>query len=253
VKLRYVDPPNPERPFIPARLDDNPYLDQTGYIDSLNQLDAVTRAQLLEGDWTARPAGAKFRREWFEIRDAAPANMSLCRYWDLAATEPKPGTDPDWTAGALVGRTTDGTYGILDIRRLRGTPQTVERVIRQTAQIDRERYGFGVMVRMEQEPGASGVAGVDHYRRTVLQSYDFKGVKVSGPKEVRANPLSAQAEAGNVWLLRGAWIQDWLDEAEAFPGGAHDDQVDAASGAYSEVAGYEPVAVYSLDEWADAE
>ena len=33
-------------------------------------------------------------------------------------------------------------------------------------------------------------------------------------------------------LVRGPWINDFLDEAEAFPGGSHDDQVDSASGAF---------------------
>jgi len=37
--------------FIPARLQDNPYVDQDSYRKSLGYLDAVTRAQLLKGDW----------------------------------------------------------------------------------------------------------------------------------------------------------------------------------------------------------
>lgn len=39
------------RAFIPARLDDNPYLDRQAYAASLNELDPVTREQLLKGDW----------------------------------------------------------------------------------------------------------------------------------------------------------------------------------------------------------
>lgn len=45
------------RPFVPARIHDNPALDANEYIESLNELDSVTRAQLLEGDWTIRPRG----------------------------------------------------------------------------------------------------------------------------------------------------------------------------------------------------
>ncbi|HEY8743980.1 MAG TPA: phage terminase large subunit, partial [Chloroflexota bacterium] len=72
---------------------------------------------------------------------------------------------------------------------------------------------------------------VDHYARRVLAGWTFRGVRSTGPKELRANPVSSAAEAGNVLLVRGAWIGAFLDEAEAFPGGAHDDQVDAVSGA----------------------
>lgn len=45
------------RAFVPARLVDNPYLDQASYIESLDELDEVTRAQLLQGDWSIRQKG----------------------------------------------------------------------------------------------------------------------------------------------------------------------------------------------------
>lgn len=216
------------RPFIPARLEDNPYLDREEYEASLNELDPVTRAQLLKGDWTAKPAGKKFKREWFTIVDSYPAGMRRVRYWDLAATEPKPGKDPDWTAGALLG-ISQGRIYIINIVRLRGTPFDVERLIRQTAELD----GVAVEIWMEQEPGSSGVNTIDHYRREVLQGFTFYGNPASGSKEIRANPVSANAQAGNVYLVRGPWIGDFLTEAEAFPTpNVHDDQIDAVSGAY---------------------
>lgn len=225
VKQRFIV----EKPhlFVPATLDDNPHLDRDEYIRSLQELDPVTRRQLLDGDWSARQAGSKFRREWFEIVDAAPAEARRARYWDLAATEPKPGKDPDWTAGALLAEK-EGVFYIIDIRRTRQTPRHVEALIKQTAELD----GRAVDVYMEQEPGSSGVNTIDHYRRRILLGFTFRGNKTTGSKEIRANPLSAAAEAGNVKLVRGPWINDFLDEAEAFPGGSHDDQVDAASGAF---------------------
>ena len=62
VKKRYVDPYEPNkafegsdgltRKFIPARLDDNPYLAEDGrYEQMLKALPAVQRKQLLEGNW----------------------------------------------------------------------------------------------------------------------------------------------------------------------------------------------------------
>ena len=45
-------------------------------------------------------------------------------------------------------------------------------------------------------------------------------------------PWIALAEAGKVCLVQGAWNMDFLREAEEFPSGANDDQVDALSGAY---------------------
>ncbi len=219
------------RVFVPAKLADNPYLDRAEYMASLSELDPITRAQLLNGDWTARQSGGKFRREWFEIVDAAPATLRKVRYWDLAATAPKEGQDPDWTVGALLGVSPEGIYYLLDVRRVRATPAGVEQLIRQTAELD----GHDVHIWMEQEPGSSGVNTIDHYTRRVLSGFTFRGDRVTGSKEERANPLSSQAEAGNVKLLRGVWNGDFLDEADAFPHGAHDDQVDAASGAFSKL------------------
>jgi len=221
------------RAYISAKLPDNPYLDRVEYEQALGELDPVTRQQLLNGDWTARAGGSKFRREWFEVVDSYPVGGSAARFWDTAATEPKAGSDPDWTAGALLIRESDGPVYVVDMRRARGRPSDVERLIRQTAMTD----GREVDIYMEQEPGSSGVNMIDHYTRAVLDGFSFRGVRSTGPKEVRANPVSSFAEAGNVRVVRASWNGDFLDEVEAFPNGSHDDQVDAMSGAFEQVMG----------------
>ena len=210
-------------------------LDRTDYEASLALLDPVTRAQLRAGDWDVLPEGRLFKREWFPViepRDVPP-DLKVVRFWDLAATEPKPGQDPDWTAGVKVGKTPAGTFYVLDVRRTRDRPQGVEALIRRTAGED----GEAVTIWMEQEPGSSGVGVIDYYTRQVLTGYTFRGIRSTGPKEVRAGPVSSQAEAGNVRLVRGAYLNEFLDEIGAFPTeGLHDDQVDALSGAFQQLA-----------------
>jgi predicted phage terminase large subunit-like protein len=226
-----TDPIPAKRLFIPAGLDDNRYLRKDEYEEGLSNLRSVTRQQLLHGDWDVNEEGTKFKRSWFPIVDATPTGLRLARYWDLASTEKdrsRESHDPDFTVGALVGISNDGTIYILDIVRDRTTPQGVDRMVSTTA----ARDGREVPIWMEQEPGASGVRTIDYFRRSVLQGFAFRPDKVSGSKELRANPLSSQAEAGNVVIVRGAWNEDWLAEAESFPIGEHDDQVDAVSGAY---------------------
>lgn len=221
-----------DRLFIPARLGDNPHIDADQYLQSLKELDPITRRQLQEGDWTASVKGNKFRREWFEIVDLAPSDIRRkVRYWDLAATEPKPGKDPDYTAGALLGEK-DGIFYIYDIKRARLRPAGVEALVKQTAELD----GKQTNIYIEQEPGSSGVNTIDHYARRILKGFTFRGSKTTGSKEVRANPVSAAAEAGNIRLVRGPWINDFLNEVEAFPTeGIHDDMVDAVSGAFEKL------------------
>lgn len=178
---------------------------------------------------TAR-GGDFFKRVWFPIIDIAPVNGKCVRFWDLAATEAKQGKDPDWTAGAKL-MLKDGITYIADIQRTRATPQGVEYLIRQTAELD----GKNVPIFMEQEPGNSGVSQIDYYRRNVLQGWPFYGTRATGSKEVRAAPLASQAEGGNVRLVRGAWNAAFLEEIETFPHGKHDDQIDSVAGAYNQL------------------
>jgi phage terminase large subunit-like protein len=72
---------------------------------------------------------------------------------------------------------------------------------------------------------------IDNYARKVLKGFPFTGDKASGSKITRAHPASSAAELGNIKLVQGAWIPAFLDEAEVFPHGEHDDQIDALSGA----------------------
>ena len=231
VRERFIDVDKEEesRLFIPATLSDNPYLDRDTYLNSLSQLDPITRQQLLHGDWTARQAGGMFQREWLPLVEELPVQINKSvRYWDLAATVPRAGVDPDYTAGVRVDYGADGLYYIVDIKRARGTPADIEALIYQTAMLD----GGKTHIVIEQEPGASGVNTIYHYVTRVLKDFTVRGQRASGSKVERAGPVSSQTEVGNVRMLRGAWIGPFLDEVEAFPVGSHDDQVDALSGAF---------------------
>ena len=228
VKQRFlIEGKKYNRLFVPAKLEDNPHVDRETYIQSLNNLDPITRRQYLDGDWSARHGGSKFKREWFKVVEESPAKAKRVRYWDLAATTPQPGKDPDYTVGVKVAEK-DGVYYIEDVRRDRLSPQQVEKLISQTAVLD----GKTVDIYMEQEPGSSGISLIDYYSRFILKGFTFRGHKTTGPKEVRANPVSSAAEAQNIKLVKADWINAFLDEAEAFPLGDHDDQIDALSGAF---------------------
>lgn len=231
-----IPPPSTETPlphFHPATLDDNPYLNTDDYDESLQNLDHVTRLQLRKGDWQIKPDGRMFKRQWFEIVAEAPSDIRWVRWWDLAATDDDPDTDPDWTAGALVGVNAQGIIFVKHMVRIRVNDYEVEMAVKQAAMLD----GVGVPIGMEQEPGASGKTVISHYRRVVLPGYQFHGKPSSGQKTERAKPFAARCAAGDVKLVAGVWTQDFLDELEVFPDGEHDDMVDAASSAYTFLSG----------------
>jgi predicted phage terminase large subunit-like protein len=230
----------PDTEIFHARTKDNIFNPETYDTNLRRRYTSAFAQQELEGLFIDA-GGTLFKREWFQILDVAPTEFkSLVRAWDFAATEkadPKAGemaNDPDYTAGVLMGRTSDNQYVILDVRTLRGTPLSVEQTIRATAIEDRNNYGR-VSIWAEQEPGSSGVTVIDHYLRNVLAGFNFHGERSTGDKSTRAMPLAAMAEGRNVKLLKGNFNKAFLDECEDFPVGKHDDQVDSASLAFSKI------------------
>lgn len=216
------------RIFVPSRLSDNPSVDQEEYLRAMDQLDFVTRQQLVMGDWDIQAEGNMFRRAWFPLKDAVPAIGQAVRYWDLAATEAKAGKDPDWTVGLKLLALPDRTFFVADVLRTRSTPGDVKKLIAQTAALD----GKACAVWMEQEPGSSGKTVVADYVKE-LPGFSVYGLRSTGSKITRARPVSAQAEAGNIAVLNAGWTDSFLQELTLFPQeGVHDDQVDALSGAF---------------------
>lgn len=227
VKARFIDP-NTRRKgtiFVPSKLNDNPSLDES-YRESLSYLNEVDRLRLLEGDWDVQEAGEFFDRGDFHFIDGEPADIGRrVRYWDKASTQ----GGGDWTVGTLAGILPNGKVVIIDQVRFQGHPLTNEKRFRATAQAD----GLDVYIREEQEPGSSGVSIIDHYRRNVVPGYMYDGIRSTGSKEARATAYSGAVKAGNVLVCKGQWNRDFLNEHEAFPNGAHDDQVDSAAGAFN--------------------
>ncbi|MEL7314493.1 MAG: phage terminase large subunit [Cyanobacteria bacterium J06559_3] len=240
-ELEWHDQPTEETKsftFIPATVYDNQALLQKdpNYLKNLMALPLVQREQLLGGNWNIKASSGKvFRVEWFQIIDQVPAGVvKWVRFWDFASSVQKTaGHDPDWTVGILMGIDERTRRVIIkDVRRLRGTPQQVNQAFVNTASQD----GRSVSLRWFQDPGQAGQYQTQTMRGLV-PGLDAKGVTSQISKGERANPLSRAAEFGEVMLLRAAWNDAFTNELAQFPDGAHDDQVDAAAGAYLELTG----------------
>jgi predicted phage terminase large subunit-like protein len=182
------------------------------------------------GQLQQKPApegGGLFKRGWFPIVDASrvPAHARRCRGWDTAATE----DDGDYTCGVKMAEA-DGIFFIEDVVREQVGPDGVDRLIENTAKLD----GPDCKQREEKEGGASGKIVIAH-RLKRMAGYDYAGATVTSDKVSRAGGFRAQAEGGNVCLVRGAWNQAYLDELAIFPNGDHDDQVDGSSCSFNEL------------------
>ena len=216
--------------FIPASVFDNPALLQVNpeYVSWLRSLPLLECERLLRGNWKIRPAaGLYFKREWCAVVDEVPAELDhIVRYWDLAATEKTEFNDPDWTVGIKLGRDRSGGYWLLDMVRRRANPGDVEQLLLDTARQDgkRVRIGFG------QDPGQAGKSQALHLVRA-LSGFTVTPAPETGEKLTRFGPFSSQCHAGNVKIRRGTWNQELFRALEGFPDLAHDDEVDACSGA----------------------
>lgn len=178
------------------------------------------RPQPLDGDL--------FKRSDFTIVQAHPSTIWRVRYWDKAASISK---TAKYSAGVRLAISNDGRVFIEDVKR--GQWRTSERrqVMLQTAQLDRQSVGE-VITYIEQEPGSSGLDSVQDEIR-LLMGYAVFADRPSGDKDTRMLPLSGQAQAGNVYLVSGAWNEDFITEMCAIPKGRYRDQADAASGAFN--------------------
>lgn len=218
--------------FIPAKLTDNKALMNAdpGYMANLMALSTVERERLLGGNWKIRPAGGLlFRRGWCDVVDAVPAGTVWARGWDLAAT-PKTDTtpDPDATAGTKIGKMPDGRYIVGDFVEDWLSPNGVRSLIKNTAAQD----GQGAQISLPQDPGQAGKDQKQNLAK-MLTGYDVRFSPESGDKVTRFSPFSAQAEAGNVVVLRGHWNEAWFSALEGFPEAAHDDAADSTSRAFN--------------------
>ena len=187
---------------------------------------AESMPYMFAGQYQQDPApreGALFRPGKIDIIDAVPADIVWVRGWDLAATK----NDGDWTVGAKLG-VKDGVTYIVDLQRIQGGPEDVERLIVQTAQLD------GCKQSIPQDPGQAGVAQMNYLSKK-LQGLSFSFSRETGDKATRAEPFAAQVNVGNVRMLRASWNEALLDELRNFPFGKHDDIVDACSRAYNEL------------------
>ena len=236
--------------FIPSTVYDNKILleNDPGYIANLQAMSLVDRERLLGdaergGNWKIKPeAGNVFNRKWFGVLPdwEKNRNWSFVIRWDFAATERSVANDdPDYTAWCVMGREPKtGEVIILEGGQKRLNPSGVYDEFRSRCEYWRDYlagYGYALKVRWEREPGSASKREAQLFTQLVPWA-DAISVPSTGSKLDRARPLAAQAEHGFVSVVRGEWNEMWLNHMHSQPAD-HDDMMDAATGAYSDLVG----------------
>lgn len=212
------------------------------YIGNLRALPLVEQERLLNGNWNIRPAaGLVFPRNKANLIDELPKDVvRWVRAWDFAATaESTDGSDPDYTAGVLIGKRKNGRYVVADVINRRLNAANVRKLVLDTAKIDKALYKH-VKIRLPQDPGQAGKAQAEDMVK-MLSGFSLSVQRETGDKVTRANPFSAQWTGiegdtiGNVDVLIADWTESYFMQMDAFPTGAHDDMVDASANAFHEL------------------
>jgi predicted phage terminase large subunit-like protein len=178
--------------------------------------------------------GGMFPIENFEVIPYAPARTDVVRtirYWDKAGTD----DGGAYTCGTLIHELKSKQFVISDVRRGQWGALKRETMIKNTAESDKAAWGI-FTTWVEQEPGSGGKESAENTIRS-LRGFVVRADKVTGAKEIRAEPYAAQVQGKNVKLVAAAWNQPFVDEHETFPGGKFKDQIDSAAGAFAKCTG----------------
>jgi len=206
----------------------NPHIAPEEIATLRKSLPALVARQEIDAEFVSL-AGALFKRENVHILEREPEGVAWVRSWDTAATT---NTTSDYTAGARVGLSDDGTFVVAHIVRDRLEWPDAVRLIGNTARTDGQSIRQGIEV-----VGTNVGVLQTIQREPTLLDLCFERIAVLKDKLTRALPLVARSEQGKFAIVRGNWNQTFLDELGAFPEGAHDDMVDACSGGMTMLAG----------------
>lgn len=191
-------------------------------------------------DWTSlyqqspiQREGQMFKPDWFDAVDRIPGTITQrVRYWDKAGSD----GGGDYTCGVLIAKNDAGHFYIEHVVREQLSFYLRNQKIRGTIDADMKREG---PVTREFQEVENGAAGSEAAANTIkeMQGRPLQMDPVGNKsKEVRAIALANAAEAGLVHIIKAPWNQAFIEEFMMFPKGKHDDQVDAASGAFNKMA-----------------
>lgn len=198
--------------------------------ESLHRLRA-SNSYVFAGQYMQSPApagGGIFKRDWWRYYRVLPDIKFRMIYADTAM---KTGQHNDYSVLQCWGLGVDGKAYMLD--QVRGKWESPELLAQARAFWSKHKGGKSVLRQMKIEDKASGTGLIQQLKR---EGMPVIGIPRSKDKVTRGYDAAPMVEAGNVLLPESAeYISDFLSEADVFPNGAHDDQLDPMMDAISDL------------------
>lgn len=167
---------------------------------------------------TSAAQGTIFKRDWFRHYQQPPEKFKrIIQSWD---TSFKTGKQNDPSVCFTIGEAENGFYVLARFKDKIEFPE-LKRKVAELADAWRPHEIYI-------EDAASGQSLVQELK--ISTSFPIIPIKIDRDKETRASAVTGYFESGRVFFPEGAtWTADLEDELASFPGGLHDDQVDALS------------------------
>lgn len=194
----------------------------------------------------SRAEGGMFKVGKFRIIPKLDVAVTkVVRPWDIASSEDA----GDWSAGPKMALGINQCIYILDVIRFREATDVRNTKIRMAAAKDRRRH-IEILTLLPQDPGAAGKDMAVSFQKLMI-GHNIKIVTSfnKGNKEYRADPWSQYVNSGLVFLVYDgdiyerdndgkfvSWVPDFIDEHRRFLTQKTDDQVDACSDGFAELA-----------------
>jgi phage terminase large subunit-like protein len=235
----FVKGTDPARVFIPAALDDNPHLNRAEYVENLQDLDDITREQLLKGVWVQDETGHPFRREYWRgknrylIEDDALSEQVIAR-WISVDTALKDTEGSAYNVAVVLELLSDYRVRVRYVWREKLVfPELVAEIERLASAWDFDGLLRGVII----EDKASGTSayqtiasGADRWLADRLLLFN----PGQAPKLSRWSQTAVWCKRDCVLLPHpgteaGAWLEPLQAELFAVPDAEYKDQADALS------------------------
>lgn len=200
--------------------------------DMLDRLE-TSSPYVYAGQYMQRPAplgGGIFKDEWWRMLDVPPLLKFRCIYADTAQ---KTKEQNDYSVFQCWGQSIDGQIVLLDMVRGKWEAPELETMARAFWQKHSAVPNAGPLRAFKVEDKVSGTGLIQKLRR---EGIPILPITRNIDKVTRAMDAAPYVQSGNVIIMSNlAHLLDFLSEASVFPNGTHDDMIDTAMSAISDM------------------
>ena len=222
-----------EHLVIPARKPDGSSFWPAQFPDEMLARLEASSPYVFAGQYMQAPAplgGGIFKDAWWQMVSAPPPILWRSIYADTAQ---KTKEQNDFSVMQCWGRSVNGQAVLLDMARGKWEAPELETMARAFYAKHKAIDNQGALRAFKVEDKVSGTGLIQKLKR---EGIPMIGIQRNRDKVSRAFDTAPFVQSGNVLVMNNLpGLADFLSEAALFPNAAHDDMIDAAMSAISDI------------------